>query len=165
MAQVLPGIAVKGKSAVEVGIIGAALEWDGLLHAKGKLTKDLKNILHKAGMEVGQPIGVAALLKLCFASNAMKSLQWLMPQLIHYCGTLMDGRLRGLGFETNPPCNSCQSPWKGQASRPGHPGGGHLGPSGHCKQWQLEREIHLWFQRWFCWCPGQVLHGWQEVVP
>eukprot|EP00972_Heterocapsa_arctica_P009318 1371333-Heterocapsa_arctica.AAC.2 len=103
VAEVLPGIAVKGQRAVEVGIAGAALEWDGLLSVDCKLVKHLRDTLHSAGMETGQPIRLAALLKLCFAAKVMKSLQWLGPQLIHYCGTLMDGRLKSLGFDTTPP--------------------------------------------------------------
>ena len=99
----LPGIAVKGQPAVEVGIVGAALEWDGLLSVDCQLVRHLRDTLHTAGMETGQPIRLAALLKLCFATKVMKSLQWLVPQLIHYCGTLMDGRLKGLGFDTTPP--------------------------------------------------------------
>jgi hypothetical protein len=103
VAEVLPGIAVKGESAVEVGIVGPALEWDGLLSGSCQLTRDLKSTLRRAGMETGQPIGLAPLLRLCFATKVAKSLQWLMPQLIHYCGTLVDSRLEGVGFDTTPP--------------------------------------------------------------
>ena len=102
MAEVLPGIAVKGESAVEVGIVGPALEWDGLLSGSCQLTRDLKSTLRRAGMETGQPIGLAPLLRLCFATKVAKSLQWFMPRLIHYCGTLMDSRLEGVGFDTTP---------------------------------------------------------------
>ena len=161
----LPGIAVKGQPAVEVGIVGAALEWDGLLSVDCQLVRHLRDTLHIAGMETGQPIRLAALLKLCFATKVMKSLQWLVPQLIHYCGTLMDGRLKGLGFDTTPPCNSCQGSWQGQGARPGHSGGGPLGSSVHCEQGLLEGQVHLWIQVRFCCWPCQVLSGWQEVVP